>query len=62
MGKWITQTGVETDEEKDRARVNWLPTKNVSELKGLLRLIGYYGRFVKKYGDMATPLCAKLLA
>lgn len=61
MEQRMVQKGVETD-EKDRARENWPPTKNVAELRGLLRLSGYYGRFVKKYGDMATPLFAKILA
>lgn len=60
MEQRMVQKGVETD-EKDRARENWPPTKNVPELRGLLRLSGYYGRFVKKYGDMATPLFAKIL-
>ena len=60
LGHWISSKGVEASGEKVKAMVNWPQPKDISELRGFLHLMGYYRRFVKVYGDIATFL-TKLL-
>lgn len=55
MGHWISSQGVEADGEKIKAMVNWLISKDVTELKGFLSLTGYFRRFVKVYSEIAIP-------
>lgn len=52
LGHWLSSKGVEANGEKIRAMVNWPQPKDVTELRGLLGLTGYCGRFVRNYGDI----------
>ncbi|KAA0062470.1 Ty3/gypsy retrotransposon protein [Cucumis melo var. makuwa] len=56
LGHWVSAKGVEADQEKIKAMLEWPTPKNVREFGGFLGLTGYYHRFVVKYGAIATPL------
>jgi hypothetical protein len=46
---------VEIDPTKIDDMLNW-PTPSMTELRGILGLIGYYRKFVSKYGLLEKPL------
>ena len=56
----IDRTGVAMDKEKVLCVVNWPYPKSIKEVRGFLRLIGYYRRFVRHYGTIAQPITALL--
>ena len=56
LGHWVSEKGVEADQENIRAMLEWPIPKNVRELRGFLGLTSYYRRFVANYGAIATPL------
>lgn len=48
--------GMEADGDKISVMREWPQPKNVTELRGFLGLMGYYRRFVQRYGSIAAPL------
>ena len=56
LGYVISVEGVSVDPQKIEAVVNWKPPKNVSEVRSLLGLAGYYKKFVEGFSRIAAPL------
>ncbi|XP_014506223.1 uncharacterized protein LOC106765974 [Vigna radiata var. radiata] len=56
LGHQISEQGVEMDQDKIKAIVEWGEPKNLKALRGFLGLTGYYRRFVQRYGELARPL------
>ncbi|CAA6671066.1 unnamed protein product [Spirodela intermedia] len=56
LGHWVSAEGVEVDKKKISTKTNWLILRNLKELYGFLRLIGYYRKFIANYASIAWPL------
>ena len=52
----INKEGVATDSRKIKAVTSWPPPTTLKQLRGFLRLSGYYRRFIKNYSIIARPL------
>ena len=46
----------DVDPQKIEAVVTWKPSKNVSEVRSFLGLVGYYKKFVEGFFRIAAPL------
>ena len=60
MGHLVGKHDVRVDPKKIEAMKDWPHPKNLKILHGFLGLTGYYRKFVKNYGNIATPLTALL--
>jgi hypothetical protein len=60
LGHLVCKDGVRVDPKKIEAMQDWPHPKTLKRLHGFLGLTGYYHKFVKNYGKIATPLTALL--
>jgi hypothetical protein len=60
LGHLVGKDGVRVDPKKIKDMQDWPHPKTLKSLGGFLGLTGYYHKFVKNYGKIATPLMALL--
>ena len=53
LGHVISTNGVEADQSKLKAMLNWPISKNIKEPRGFLGLTGYYRKFISEHGKIA---------
>ena len=53
---YVIYKGVNVDPEKIKSIIEWPKPTNISKLRGFLRLIGYYRRFIRNYAHIIAPL------
>jgi hypothetical protein len=60
LGHLVGKDGITVDPKKIEAMQDWTHPKTLKRLHGFLGLIGYYRKFFKNYGKIATPLTTLL--
>jgi hypothetical protein len=60
LGHLVGKDGVRVDPKKIEDMKDWPHPKTLKILHGFMGLTGYYRKFVKNYGKIATPLTALL--
>jgi hypothetical protein len=56
FGHWITQEGLNMDDDKVKAILDWEPPRSVLSLRLFLRLASYYYKFIKNFAKIVTRL------
>ena len=60
LGHIVSHEGVKVDPNKIKSIKEWKFHTTIKQLRGFLKLTGYYRKFVKNYGRIAAPLTTLL--
>jgi len=60
LGHVVSNGGIAVDRSKVEDMLNWKPPTNVSEIRSILGLVGYYRRFIEGFSKLAKPMTALL--
>jgi hypothetical protein len=60
LGHLVGKDDIRVDLKKNEAMKDWTHPKTLKILRGFLGLTGYYNKFVKNYGKIASPLTTLL--
>lgn len=60
LGHTVSGNGVEMDQSKVQAVLDWSSPTSIKQLRGFLGLTGYYRRFIQGYASIALPLTSLL--
>ena len=60
LGQVVSNGGIAVDPSKVEDALNWKPPTNVSEIRSILGLVGYYRRFIEGFSKLAKPMIALL--
>ncbi|PON80328.1 hypothetical protein PanWU01x14_007780 [Parasponia andersonii] len=56
LGHVISHEGISVDPSKVESVLRWERPKNITEIRSLLGLVGYYHQFVENFSRIAMPL------
>jgi hypothetical protein len=56
LGHVISSNGVAMDGNKVEAVASWPEPRSAHGVRGFLGLAGYYRKFIREFGSIATPL------
>lgn len=56
LAHFISEQGVTMDHSKVESVLEWPTARNVKSVMGFLGLMGYYRKFIERYGKIAKPL------
>ena len=52
----VSKEGIVVDTENIRAIMEWATLRSVDEVKSFMGLVGYYGRFIRKFSQIVFPI------
>ena len=56
LGHIVLEERIRVDPKKIEVIIEWKPPRNVTEVRSVLGLAGYYKRFVKGFSMTTTPM------
>jgi len=56
LGHVVTKEGIKVDPQKVKAITEWSRPTNITQIRSFMGLPGYYGRFIKDFSNIASPL------
>jgi hypothetical protein len=56
LGHIISEDGIAVDPEKVEAIREWSVPKNVTKVRSLMVLAGYYRRFIEGFSEISHPI------